>query len=248
MPGEDVRLLVGAPVRNRGWILNRYLDSLTRAVGMAVSDSDVGFAWLVNDSSDNTLEILTDFRRNNSDRYGLGVHVDVVNFGDRPMDTSRGVRLARERYMTYPILASLRNSLISRDYPYFSHFLSVDSDILVDEMSISMLIRTSMMMGLDVVGGLVRNGEGAFNYLIYDESSDRFVRRGREHEAGLPFMVGLTGAFCLYSRRACKLGHFRCCESGEDEGMARSLMEHGIRMWVEPRAVGHHVMCPDSDG
>ena len=49
------KVLIGCPVRNRAWILPRYLQSLRN---LDYDPSEIEYCFVVNDSIDNTLEIL----------------------------------------------------------------------------------------------------------------------------------------------------------------------------------------------
>lgn len=224
-------VMVGGPVRNRAWVLPQYLDAL-EAVNYP-SDRTFYF-WVVNDSTDDSERILRDWLAR-TNRHGA---VTVKNYGDRPADTRGALRLGRERRATtYPILADLRQGIFDTavllDVDYY---LSIDSDVIVPPNVLTALLGT----GKDAVAGLIDNGHGSFNYLFYDELSDMYVRRRTEIRGLEP--VGLTGAVCLYSRVALSHGVWSVGESGEDEGIARSLRSVGVQMWVDGRVTCTHVL------
>lgn len=229
------RVRLCAPVRNRAWILPRYLRALE---GLEYPPSRLMLHWVVNDSSDDTEGILRAWREMRGGAFG-GVLVERIDFGARPNDTHGADRIGGARRAALPILAALRNHLREAAVRAGDWMFSVDSDILVRPDTLSRLLRADR----DVVAALVVNGRDAWNFLHYDPQEDRFKPPESPPGRGL-FPVGVTGAVCLYSPRACFLGAFAVLPdgTGEDEGMARSLAKHGIEMWLDGGAECDHIM------
>jgi hypothetical protein len=124
------KIFVGAPVRNRAWVLYRYINALKR------QNIEMETCFIVNDSVDDTESIM----RNN------GFKVIVKNFGG---DTSH----ARGKYSKNN-LAILRNILLEEFLKSDCNFLfSVDTDIIIPDESLIKLINHNK----DIVSMLIKN-------------------------------------------------------------------------------------------
>lgn len=222
-------VLIAAPVRNRAWILPRYLDAIA---ALDYPQDRLRFAWFLNDCQDNSAAILS--RWMDDDRRGT---LETFNTGRTESEYRGATRVAGPRCRAYPVLATLRNRILDEAaWLGADYLLSLDTDVIVRPDTLRRLLDHKK----DVVAALVRNGERAWNYLQHDQSRDEYIRCGAPHP-GL-FRVGLTGAACLYSRRAIQAGRFSVGATGEDEGMARSLRAAGIEMWVDGTHELEHVM------
>jgi hypothetical protein len=250
------RVTVAAPAWNRAWILPKYLEALD---ALDYPPELLSFFFLVNDSTDASFDILEAWasRRRERMREALALSVYLagapwsqppsitvvradVEPGRPPDIDEQGRRLAAERSRAHPILADLRNRarshfLASPD----SYLWMVDTDILVP----SDALRRLLAHGRDVVAALVRNGEAAWNYLTFKPHTSRFDRDPGPPPARL-FQVDLTGACCLFSRRALATCKWRAVTtgSGEDAGMALALRSAGISQWVDGSIATEHVM------
>ena len=224
------RITIACPVRNRAWILPRYLDALD---ALEYPKDRLQFHFVVNDCTDNSLELLMRWMD------GRRGHVDIIDIGARPSDT-RGALRTGERIAIYPLLAKLRNHILDTAMEDGAHYLfSVDSDILVDPDTLLRLLSA----GRDVAAGIVKNGPGhCYNFLQFSPETDQYVRTNTAPSSGI-FEVGLTGACCLYSRAAMHASRFAPYGAGgEDEGMARGLRSAGITQWVDGGAHCEHIM------
>ena len=224
---------IGAPVRNRAWILPRYLDALER---LDYPKERLAFHWIVNDSMDATEGILHAWKEAHFSKYRR-ITIDRIDFGPRPMDTFGAIRVPAKRDLSLPVLAELRNRLFEDlDSEYF---FGVDSDIIVNQETLKCLLSHKK----DVCAALVRNGIqiGDYIFLLYNEKTDRFYRNNVEAPNRL-FEVGLTGACCLYSWLAATHGIWSVERTGEDEGLARSLRPLEIAPFVDGTQHCEHVM------
>lgn len=226
------RVMIAAPARNRAWILPRYLDALA---ALDYPRDFLLFHWIVNDSTDDSLRLLQEWC---AGRPRAMVHQEDT--GRTESEYAGALRLAGPRSRAYPILADLRNCI--REWVLVSgvdYLLSVDTDILVRPDTLRRLLSHQV----DVVAALVDNGHRAHNFLSWDSRTGDFYRRPAQHiSQDWLTNVGLTGACCLYSRRALGAGTWGVGVTGEDEGFARCMLDVGIDQWVDGGHQLEHVM------
>ena len=164
--------------------------------------------------------------------------LETINAGRTESEYQGSTRLAGPRLRAYPILADLRNFILSvADFFRVDYLLSLDTDVIVRPDT----LRRLLGHGKDVCAALVRNGPGnCWNYLHMHPERDEFTRSGPPRPD--LFWVGLTGAACLYSRRAIQAGRFAVGVTGEDEGFARCMLTAGIDQWMDGTHELEHVM------
>jgi len=221
------RVLIGCPVRNRGWILPRYLRSLLE---LEYPQHCIEYAFVVNDSTDDTLGILQEFARSSISP----VHITIKNMGSR-RPSSRGA---------YNIgnLAILRNILLQIFLSSeCSHLFSVDSDILVTPDSLSALLR----LNLPIVSLLVRNDHhlGDLGYYNISQLQGDHYRPVQDFPRGGVIQVDCTGAAYLIQRGVIEMGvRYYPHRQGEDVGFCEDARARGISIWCHTGVEGSHVM------
>ena len=222
------RVLIGCPVRDRGWILPRYLQSLSN---LEYPQNRIEYAFVVNDSTDDTMAILQEFARQSASP----VHITLKNMAN-PHSSSRGA---------YNIdnLAILRNILLNIFLKTrCKHLFSVDSDILVTPESLKELIK----LNLPVVSLLVRNDHhlGELGYHNIMKLQDGHYRPVQDFPRGRPIPVDCTGAGYLIQRWVIEEKGVRYCPNrqGEDVGFCEDARAKGIGIWCHTGLESTHVM------
>lgn len=224
------RVLIGCPVRNRGWILPRYLK--------CVSELDypaelISYAFIVNDSSDDTFTILSEFK----EKSAAPVYLTVLNLGNRNPYARGGTNIKQ--------LVVLRNHLLefllTTDC---THLFSVDSDILVPPDALSRL----MSHDLPVVSALVRNDHhissspGYYNIL---EQRGGMYYPLQSFPRGQVIKVDCTGAVYLIQRHVIEKGvRYSWHLQGEDVGFCENARGMGIELWCDTGLECEHIMVP----
>ena len=229
-------ILLGAPIRDRAWILPRYLDAIE---SQEYPKKRIGLQWILNDCHDDSEAVLWKWLDRVGDKYAFA-NVERLDFGREDPPEKVNSRNGGVNRDTYACLATLRNKLRLRVLEGEADYLfSLDSDVIIPMDALTRLTHWKA----DVVAGLIRNAsdDGVYNFLQYDHNRRRFLRDYRPVPAIL-FHVDLTGAVCLYSRAALEAGRWSVGASGEDEGMARDLMQSGILSWVDGSVLCEHVM------
>lgn len=191
----------------------------------------IEYAFIVNDSTDDTMAILQEFARQSSSP----VHITLQNMDNRH-SSSRGA---------YNIdnLVILRNTLLDIFLKTrCSHLFSVDSDILVTPESLKELIK----LNLPVVSLLVRNDHhlGELGYYNIMKLQDDHYRPIQVFPRGCPIPVDCTGAGYLIQRWVIEEKGVRYCPNrqGEDAGFCTDARAKGIRIWCHTGLESTHVM------
>ncbi len=228
MPSDKARVLIGAPVHQRAWILPHYLDRLR---GLDYPRGLISWAFVVNDSTDGSLEVLLDF----FDRHGAEYRrVDIVtrNFG-YPED----VRSNRHRDRIYYRLIQTRNHLLERlsDEDYL---LSVDTDILVEP---------------HMLKAFLANQKDICSALVYNDPNHKFPnvmkmgRRGqivhyRDFPQNTLFRAAVTGAVYLMTADVAREIRYGYHRQGEDVAFCLNASSRGFGIWCDSRLQPRHVM------
>lgn len=134
------KVMIAAPVRDRGWILPRHLEAL-----LAQTEVEKQFYYIVNDCTDDTEAILT--------RYGM--RYDVHNLG-RTHGHLRGQYSIRN-------LACLRNLVLEEFLRSdCTHLFSIDTDVIIPPGS----LRTLLDHDKDIISMVIRNSVQIFAHNI----------------------------------------------------------------------------------
>lgn len=223
-----IRVMIGCPVRNRAWVLPFYLDCLQK---LDKSLAEVRYCFIINNCSDASPQILTEFARQEPERVNL-IFKDYPNPG--------GFR--RGEY-SFSRLAELRNLLLQAFLESDCDYLfSLDSDILVPSHTLSQLLQDKC----DVVSALVCNGHEIRDARIYN-----ILAQGRErnylHIVDFPrdqiFPVDCTGAACLIKRGVIEAGvRYSGKRGGEDIAFCEAATDLGFAIYCDGRVECLHCM------
>ncbi|MBX6377289.1 MAG: glycosyltransferase family 2 protein [Clostridia bacterium] len=220
-------VLVGAPVHNRAWILPAYLEALAR---LDYPADRLSFAFVVNDSTDESLAILRRFQSRGGYR-----RIEVVELRTGlPPDR----RWRRAELGVYRRLALARNRLLAmlRDERFL---FSVDTDILVPPDALARLLANDR----DVCAALVYNDARNLYPNAMCDVGGRLVHCFH-FPPDRPFRVAVTGAVYLLSARVCRVARYDDHPLGEDVPFCQAARAVGFELWLDPRVRCRHVMHP----
>ncbi|MDD2510531.1 MAG: glycosyltransferase family 2 protein [Syntrophomonas sp.] len=227
------KVMIACPVRNRAWVLPRYLASLKQ---LDYPESQREYLFIINDCIDETPQILEDFARREKGR----VRLIYCNLGHK-------YGHLRGQY-NFSHLALLRNRLLESFLKSDAAYLfSVDSDILLPAKSLSLLMQDNC----DIVSALVCNGEEVGDNSIYNILLEDAAGNLR-HCQGFPrdrvFPVDCTGAAYLIKRKVIEPLGVRYSErdGAEDIGFCRQAREKGISIFCDGRIECIHLMREDT--
>jgi GT2 family glycosyltransferase len=226
-------ITIGAPVRNRAWILRHYLDHL---VSLDYPKDKIRFLFILNDSTDRSDEVLRDFKQEYKELYA-GIEISVYN--QHAPEDERTWR----REKIYHTLANVRNKLLEQiETPYF---FSVDTDILVPPNALKVLVESNK----DIVAGVIRN-----DYIIQPDAEypnqltnllimkNGTIRHYMKYPLNDLFQVDVTGAIYLLKKEVCEQVRYGFDPQGEDVYFCLQAKEKGFEIWANSNVYAQHVM------
>lgn len=217
-----MKVMVGAPVRNRGWILPRHLDAL-----LEQDEVEVEFLYVVNDCVDNTVDVL--------EHYNIPY---VTNNLSAENSHERG-------YYKLDSLAVLRNRLLDEFIKSDCDYLfSIDTDIIIPDGSLKKLIEDDK----EIISMLIKNNPTipAHNIMRYSEEFDR-VAHFEITEEGI-IEGDLTGAVYLIRREAIEAGvRYGYHWIGEDAYFSEKAKELGYKLYCDTRLRPIHAFDKQQD-
>jgi hypothetical protein len=220
------KVMVGAPVRDRAWILPRFITHIKE---QDLTDIDMETRFIANDCTDNTVDLLT----------GAGFTVEVCD--GLPSKTAGSIR----GEYSYGHLASLRNRLVERFLESESQYLlSVDTDVLVPAHGLRRLLDHRR----DICAMLICNELGRWGHRAHN-IMQRDAVMGYRHvfrwSRGCLLPVDVTGAVYLIDRRVLERGvRYEACPRGEDLPFCSAAQEAGFKLWCDTSLTPIHVMAP----
>ena len=251
------KIMIACPINDREWVLDYYLDNL---LNIDYPKELISFYFIINNSSDRSLDIVKDFRLKYKNEYNH-IKIDTCNSKIRFKD-NRGVQTRNN--FTYDWLSDLRNKIarecVKRGHDYL---FSCDSDILVPRDVLKKLLSHNV----DMVAGLIYNGylftppdaEEGYNplnnafmfpnilngnfYTGYKHFVNEDVKNPNLINAKDSLIeVDFTGAVFLATKEACSIGKYEWNIQGEDEPFCRSLKLNGKKIYCDLSCYCQHMM------
>lgn len=250
---EQPVVLISTLVRDRAWILPRYLEHL---YNLDYNKKQIIIYWLINNSTDNSEKLLKDFKRKYEHEYRQ-IIIEKIKNSDAPeyKRTITKSPLAAKTYwrQVYENLARLRNKVIDKvlEFEEVEYLFNIDSDILVNQDDLNMLIE----LNLDIVAGVINNdqirhphlvlGQGAAsNLLNFDDNGKAYhITHWDDSKDGI-IPVDCTGAIAVYRKEIFKNSDLRYnfSEQGEDIGFFQKVKQYGIKAYAHTGCKPTHIM------
>jgi hypothetical protein len=213
-------------VRDRAWILPRYLEHVKR---LDLTDIQLSSLFMANDCSDD------------SERLLRAAGFNVITCNGLPTRTAGSVR---GRY-SYAHLANLRNRMIEQFLQTDNEYLfSVDTDILMPAHGLRQLLtHQKPICSMLLCNQQGRRGERAHNIMKRDLAG--VFRHMLRWEPGALIRVDLTGAVYLIHRSVLEAGvRYADFPSGEDIPFCLDAQNKGFTLWCDTSLTPVHVMAP----
>lgn len=228
---ENRKVLICAPVREREYIIKEYLQGILE---LTYPKCFISIYWIVNDSTDSTLQILNEFRDNNISNY-KDIKIDIINFG-APEDARTSIR----RKSTFYTLATLRNKLLEYFLATDNEYLfSIDSDIVVQHDCLSQLLIDdkdviSAYVCNEIKKGRRGNALNIFRTEIQDENKNYIMGSSHIDVSTMLeiFECSLTGACYIIKRKVIESGaRYAYGLAGEDMPFCLDVKKNGFNMF-----------------
>lgn len=235
-------------VRNRAWALPYVLPRLP----VELQGQAVRYHFLVNDSSDESADLLHSFAKQHSGK------VTISNWKLGTPPDARDGRVRQNGVLQS--LAILRNALVEQAYVSVDcdALFSVDSDVLLPPGALQQLVEASNWTGheatVGAVAGLLWN-DATFNWrmqwphrypnVLHDQCIPvrKQIEHYKDHTWLSPFPVDITGAVVLILRRAFA-ARYDYHAWGEDVIWSRHVRALGLQLLCNPRVRCGHLMDP----
>lgn len=246
---EKPVICIATPCRNRSWVISRYLDGI---YAINYPKDKIILYWLVNDSTDNTFEILKSFQTNYQHEY-KNIIIDRIRMKapEYKRTIAKQPQFAESYWQQiYTNISRLRNIVIDKVLELqVDYWFSIDSDIVLNNSeSLNILLSEKK----DIISAIINNDqiknphlpiqEAACNILNFDKYET--VSHIKGWEMNNTFKVQITGAICLYKSEIFQNPNVRFGYSrfGEDIFMAQRLLEAGIETWTTSKVLPEHCM------
>lgn len=221
-----MRVLVGAPVHERGWVLPHYFEAL-RAQGM-----DLEFLFNLGPGEDTTEQVLA---REQTQGGWARFEILLDDFGDH--------HAKRLWYMKrYETMVRLRNDLLKRvrelepDY-----YLSLDTDILLPPGAIRTLVQELERVGADGISPLLYMTDSGTRYpnAMRLDRTERVLPTDNTTQT-----VPVAFAAKLMTPALYREVDYAAHPSGEDLGWGVAAAQAGFTLAWAPQVKAKHVMNP----
>lgn len=217
-----MRILVGCPVYQRAWILDRWFDHLD------IQGYDLDYTFALTLGTDDTLDVIE--RRTSKARIGFWP-LDANHSEKRKWDVER-----------YSLLSDMRNRLL--EYVRFiqpDYYFSLDSDILLPPDAISRLIEAAE--SYDAVAPLVYLAPGNITNAFLGKKGQHFRRApvyGAVQTVDVICAAKLMTPAIYKDERVYYYPH----HLGEDLGWSYKAQMCGFKLGFDTRVATKHIMDP----
>jgi cellulose synthase/poly-beta-1,6-N-acetylglucosamine synthase-like glycosyltransferase len=216
-------ITIGCPCQNNEKTMYQYLKSI---LNLDYPRDEIKLAFLLNNSTDNTYNILKEFQKDFNDLYQKITIWDICGINYGYIDSRNAAR-------DYTFFANIRNLWLNMIDPDSEWIFSVDSDILLQPDA----LRKLMSHNVDMVSALVlNNAHGNWNnYNIQRWNGLRYCSItdiDYEFKNGL-IPVDITGACSLMKHEAIKGIKYCFHKQGEDHGFCIRLKKNGCNIYCD---------------
>jgi hypothetical protein len=263
MDNQDVKnqkVLISSPIHNRATILPYYLKHIEN---LTYPKNLISLFFIVNNSTDDTLKILKNFRQMNQNQYRS---IEIKEYNTDLSKKDLRTDDMRKQH-TYSHLATLRNKIVTKcakeDHDWL---LSCDSDILMKSTIIEDLLYYNKKFGAKYIASLIYNGykhvpidspssynsiEMAYKFPnvlknigngTYKHICNWSIKNPNLVEKDALCETDFTGACFLSHKDVCKDMVYAYHSLGEDEPASRSAIMHGNVLYYAPSVYSQHIM------
>jgi len=239
---NDKRIMIFAPVNQRAWILSYYLRNI---YNIEYPKSLLSILWIVNNCTDNSFQLLQEFKDRHNDEYES---IDIQIWDNPEMGIDSRDTVHRNTY-TYRWLSDLRNRGVSECIKHDCDYLfSCDSDILVRSNVLELLLKADK----DYVAGLIYNGYETHES-IYWQIPNMLRKEGNyykhvnnyytKNKLGV-IEIDFSGAVFLANKKVLPFYKFAPDRMGEDLPACQSLQKAGFKIYGCCDSYSQHIMSP----
>jgi SAM-dependent methyltransferase/GT2 family glycosyltransferase len=251
------RVVITTPIRQAEWCLPRYLDSI---YNLDYPKEDLSLYWLVGDTTDNTYNILREFKKKHEKKY-RGITIEEMSFGTSYSPHRWGHYSGNYPIELYPPeqhqarqrianMIVLKNRCLQQVLDGNDYVLVIDVDILLQPPTLKHLVEVAEEKHIGVLGEIL--WFRWYKWLppapnVWEEAeynlSDRFLK-----EITKPNIV-MCGGMCppyLVSREAVEAGvNYNVIYNvpwwGEDRFLSVRAVALGFKLFVDTNFPAIHL-------
>lgn len=229
-------ITIGCPIRDRSIYLPSYLECIKN---LDYPLGNITLLFIENDSTDNTLSILNNFKNENNNLF---YRIKILNYNQGTPKDERSEKIRNN--FTYLALSKLRNYWLSQiKTPYA---LSCDSDIMMPSNTLKKLMRHNVdYVAGNIVNGFLFDKDSPWKYTNMLERVGNTYKHINKYPEDTLLEVGFTGAIMFLSQKACKSAKFSPDPLGEDKNFCVELQLKGIKTYVDTGAKCTHCMSEE---
>lgn len=225
-------IVIGAPIRNRAWILPRYLESI---YNLDYPKREIILCFLINDSNDESEDLIRGIEKSEYNQ----VIVDRKDYNFELCDRDFGRDIIK-----FAHFAQIRNDWINlfKNIKNITHIFSVDSDILLPSNSLKKLLANDKdICSIIVNNSVVRRGYGKDITNLWKLINGRYENI-LQYPQNTVFEVDVTGAAYLIKREVLNSVKYKSHVFGEDFGFCIQAKKRGYKIFVDSSIIGDHIL------
>ena len=233
-----MKLIIGCPIYNRSWIFPYWISLIER---QSVPLSQIGFVFVASKDDTSTIDMLTKWK---------SMHPEVEVFDIiYPEDVNHFSHPEGQRHWTiskYENMVNLRNCLLQKVREYQpDYFFSLDSDILIKNLSTLELLIAHIKDGADAVSPLMFMtpvGSKFPSVMKWVDSTKTKAYRHFEFPLGTYFKSDVIMAAKMMSKEVYNNIDYSIHQQGEDLGWSALCEEKGYKLYSASYIYAIHVM------
>lgn len=231
---NEPAVLIGAPIRNMEKTVPLYLEAILR---LDYPKKKIALLWIVNDSKDQSLKMLQDFKEQYEKKYKR-IEIQEINWGAVEDAKTAEARYGLGEWSTVDSMARAKNILKDSLMPDEEYFFYIEGDIILTKGS----LKTLMAHQKSIVGALCKTGDGEnhYNILEFNQVFDRFERNGMNIPTEFSKVDFISGPVLFHKDVLSKI-EFAKIASGEDAQAMRMCMDKEIDRWLDPNVFLDHL-------
>ena len=235
-----MKLIIGCPIYKRDWILPQWIRCL---INQSIDMKDVGFIFETSPNDFSTVNSLLAWKRidNRFPLFEINERNDIEHFEHE----NNGRQWTMSKYHN---MVSLRNSLLKKVREYQpDYYLSLDSDILLENPNTIELLIAHIKDGADAVAPLMFMTPDTNKYpsvMSWKDSDLEMAYRKEKYPLGTYFESDIIMAAKMMSKDVYNNVDYEFHKQGEDLGWSRNATRKGFKMYSASYIYAPHIMAP----
>lgn len=234
------KILIGAPIYDRDWIISHWFDAIKNQNGFTLSD--IGFIFEAAPNDDKTHELLFDWHSKHPQVACFDVSINTTQRHTKHRNDHRG--WTKDRYHD---MVAFRNNLLDRAIAYgFDRYFSLDTDILLEDKStLEQLYEfTVEPVAASPLMFMSKNSRQHPSTMTWSNGPDSPARR-LQYPLGERFKTDVIMAAKMMSKPIYQNVRYVWHPQGEDLGWSSNCAKQGYSLYCLSDIYAPHIMGRD---